>query len=170
MATAASSRKRSNDDGGNGFSRNRTKIKGEGCNFISVLPARKYLSSQKWRRYSGAVTWKGRASNQPAYPRDSDLAGPLILLIGQHVWSDWTGLFQARACYYFNVPWYSKVSPFYCTLSSWTDFPRRTLLVSSCLCLDHSWLHRRVYITIKMLKYLKREAKYEQWREQGANL
>lgn len=159
MATAASSRKRSNDDGGNGFSRNRTKIKGEGCNFISVLPARKYLSSQKWRRYSGAVTWKGRASNQPAYPRDSDLAGPLILLIGQHVWSDWTGLFQARACYYFNVPWYSKVSPFYCTLSSWTDFPRRTLLVSSCLCLDHSWLHRRVYITIKMLKYLKREAK-----------
>lgn len=87
--------------GGNDFSRNGTKIKGEDCNFISILPARKYLSSQKWRQYRGVVTRKGRASNPPVHPQDSDLATPLVFLMGEHVWSDWTDFFQARACHYF---------------------------------------------------------------------
>lgn len=139
--------------GGNGFSRNGTKIKGEDCNFISVLPARKYLSSQKWRRYRGVVTRQGKQSAYlptrlwPGNPTDIPDGGACVK------WLD--GPFSRHGlATTFNVPWYSKVSPLDCTLPSCTDFPRRTLLISSSLCLDHSWLHRRVYIPIKMLKYL----------------
>lgn len=109
--------------GGNGFSRNGTKIKGEDCDFISALPARKYLSSQKWGRYSGAVTQQGRASNQPAHPRDSDLAAPLIFLMGEQVWSGWMGLFPGTGLrlllMYLDIPkWVLWTAPYQAGLIS----------------------------------------------------
>lgn len=146
--------------GGNGFSRNGTKIKGEDLiSFPHFLPGN---TCQDRSEDDTAELWHGKAGQVksacsptrlwPGSPTDIPDGGAGVKWLDVK-WLD--GPFSRHGlATTFNVLWYSKVSPLDCTLSSWTDFPRRTLLVSSCLCLDHSWLHRRVYIPIKMLKYL----------------